>query len=65
MSFADVDAAAKAAEEAEGPHGRRVCKVFCDANDAPELWHGTFGNAPVEPGAPAVQMSDGIIVEFK
>ena len=59
IDFEVVAQAARAAEHAEGGHGRRVVRVFCDG-DAPELWHGTFGSAPVESGAAAgFQFSDG------
>ena len=59
ISFEAVAQAARAAEHAEGGHGRRVVRVFCEGA-APELWHGVFGSAPVESGAAAgFQFSDG------
>lgn len=59
LSFGDVEAAARQAEEAEGMYGRRICKVFCAAEKLPELWHGTFGSAPVEAGPAGYIYSDG------
>lgn len=61
MSFEEVAQAARAAEQEEGGHGRRVVRVFCDGA-LPELWHGTFSNAPVEIGLAGYQLSDGEIV---
>ena len=59
IDFEVVAQAARAAEHAEGGHGRRVVRVFCEGA-APELWHGTFGSAPVESGTAAgFQFSDG------
>ena len=59
IDFEVVAQAARAAEHAEGAHGRRVVRVFFDGT-APELWHGVFGSAPVESGAAAgFQFSDG------
>ena len=58
IDFEAVAWAARAAEHAEGGHGRRVVRVFCEGS-APELWHGTFGSAPVESGAAGFQLSDG------
>ena len=58
IDFEAIDSAARAAEHAEGGHGRRVVRVFCEGS-APELWHGTFGSAPVESGAAGFQFSDG------
>lgn len=62
LTFADIDAAANAAEEAEGKHGRRVVRLFCSDEKLPELFYGTYGNAPVEAGDPGYQLSDGEIV---
>ena len=59
IDFEVVAQAARAAEHAEGGHGRRVVRVFCEGV-APEMWHGIFGSAPVESGAAAgFQFSDG------
>ena len=58
ISFEAVSQAARAAEHAEGGHGRRVVRVFCEGV-APEMWHGIFGSAPVESGAAGFQLSDG------
>ena len=58
ISFEAVSQAARAAEHAEGGHGRRVVRVFFEGT-APELWTGTFGGAPVEFGAAGFQFSDG------
>ena len=58
IDFEAAAQAARAAEHAEGAHGRRVVRVFCEGA-APELWHGTFGSAPVESGAAGYQFSDG------
>lgn len=54
-----VNAAAAGAEKAEGQHGRRIVKVFSQDDKAPALWHGTFGNAPVEVGFAGFVFSDG------
>lgn len=59
LSFGDVEAAARQAEESEGQHGRRIVKVFCADENLPELWHGAFGNAPVEGGPAGYTFSDG------
>ena len=32
--------------------------MFCE-DEAPDLWAGIFGNAPIERGAPGYQYSDG------
>lgn len=61
IDFETLAQAARAAEQTEGGHGRRVVRVFCEGS-APEFWHGTFGSAPVEPGAAGYQLSDGEIV---
>jgi hypothetical protein len=37
----------------------RVTKVICNASDAPELFKGDYGSAPVEKGALTVITSDG------
>ena len=58
IGFEAVAQAARAAEHAEGGHGRRVVRVFCEGV-APEMWHGIFGSAPVESGAAGFQFSDG------
>ena len=58
IDFETIAQAALAAEHTEGAHGRRVVRVFCEGA-APELWHGTFGSAPVEFGAAGFQFSDG------
>lgn len=58
IGFEEVAQAARAAEHAEGAHGRRVVRVFCDGA-APELWHGTFGSAPVESGPAGYQFNCG------
>lgn len=58
ISFEAVAQAARAAEHAEGGHGRRVVRVFCEGV-ATEMWHGIFGSAPVESGAAGFQFSDG------
>lgn len=57
--YSTVDAAAHAAEEAEGQHGRRIVKVLCSDEKLPELWYGNFGNAPVEAGENGFVFSDG------
>ena len=56
-----IEAETHKAEAQEGQHGRRVCRVFA-AESAPELWHGTFGSAIVEIGAPGYQLSDGTTI---
>lgn len=61
IDFETVAQAARAAEHAEGGHGRRVVRVFCEGT-APELWHGAFGSAPVESGPAGFQLSDGEVV---
>lgn len=58
IDFETIAQAARVAEHTEGGYGRRVVRVFCDGA-APELWHGTFGSAPVESGAAGFQLSDG------
>ena len=58
IDFEVVAQAARAAEHAEGGHGRRVVRVFCEGT-APELWTGTFGGAPVVAGVAGFQFSDG------
>ena len=58
IDFGVVAQAARAAEHAEGGHGRRVVRVFCEGA-APELWHGVFGSAPVVAGVAGYQLSDG------
>lgn len=58
-AYATVDGAAHAAEEAQGKHGARVVKVYCTDEKLPELWYGTYGNAPVESGANGYVLSDG------
>lgn len=57
--YAAVDQAARAAEAAEGGHGRRIVKVFSDDARLPELWIGTFGSAPIEAGPSGYVFSDG------
>lgn len=59
MRWADVQRIADAAEAAEGGHGRRIVRVFCEDHKAPELMQGTYGCAPVEHGPAAIQFSDG------
>ena len=61
LDWSVIEAEAHKAEAQEGQHGRRVCRVFA-AESAPELWHGTFGSAIVEIGAPGYQLSDGSVV---
>ena len=56
-----IESATLKAEEEEGQHGRRICRVFANES-APELWHGTFGSAIVEIGAPGYQLSDGTTI---
>lgn len=58
-AYSTVDAAAKEAEKAQGNHGARVVKVYCTDEKLPELWYGTYGNAPVESGANGYVLSDG------
>ena len=59
MNFAALSDAANAAERAEGAHGRRIVKVYCTDEPPPELWYGTYGNAPVEAGPNGYTFSDG------
>jgi len=61
IDFEAIAQAAREAERAEGQFGRRIVRVFCDGN-APELWHGVFGDAPIEAGAAGYQFSDGEVV---
>ena len=58
-AYSIVDSSAKEAEEAQGKHGARVVRVYCTDEKLPELWYGTYGNAPVESGANGYVLSDG------
>lgn len=59
LTYAEAEAAALSAERAQGDFGSRICKVFSEDPRAPELWYGTYGNAPVEPGPAGYQFSNG------
>ena len=56
-----IESATLKAEEEEGQHGRRICRVFANES-APELWHGLFGSAIVDVGPPGYQLSDGTTI---
>jgi hypothetical protein len=62
MKYSDIESIAKKAEIAEGPHGRRVTRVFSSADKRPDLWIGVYGSAPVEKGPEGYQLSDGVTV---
>lgn len=55
MVWDEIEAYALSLETDE----RRVTRVFCDLDNPPELYHGRYGNAPVEKGAFAVVTHDG------
>lgn len=60
-TWADVDAAARGIEQEQGPHGARVTLITTNADGAPSLWHGTFGNAAVVAGdSTVISLSDGL-----
>ena len=59
VKYSTIEVAAKKAELAEGPHGRRIVKVFHAEDNHPDLWMGVFGCAPVESGKDGYQFSDG------
>ena len=61
-SFSVVEVAARAAESAEGNHGRRIVKVYATDEKLPDLWYGNYGNAPVESGPNGYVLSDGEVV---
>jgi len=54
-----VSAAAAEAEREQGPHGARVVRVFCEADNLPDLWVGEFGSALVERGPAGIVLSTG------
>ena len=58
MDWAGLNDAVLQAEAQEGGHGRRIVRVFHPAAET-ELWRGTFGDAPIEPGPAGWQFSDG------
>lgn len=59
VTHAAVFDAANAAEQAQGPFGNRIVRVFCTEDSAPELWRGVYGSAVVEVGVPGYQLSSG------
>lgn len=58
-SFSLIEDAAKAAELAEGPDGRRIVKVFYSGEKHPDIWIGLYGGAPIEYGPEGYCFSDG------
>lgn len=63
LGWERVNTAAFDAEVKEGPHGRRIVRVFADgADNVPSLWTGLYGNAPTAAGSAGYQLSDGEVV---
>ena len=59
VTWADVQSAALAAEQREGPHGRRIVRAWSEDTAAPALAQGEFGGFSVSAGPAAYQLSDG------
>lgn len=68
LGWAELIAKVHGAEQAEGQHGRRICRIFFEGKPGAELFNGDYGNAPVEvataPGFQGYQYSDGEIVKL-
>ena len=57
-----VNSAALKAEDDEGPHGRRITRVFYSGESPPELWNGLYSCAPVMFGPDGYCLSDGQVI---
>lgn len=68
LGWMELIAKVHEAEQAEGQHGRRICRIFFEGKPGAELFNGDYGNAPVEvataPGFKGYQYSDGEIVKL-
>lgn len=60
MTWAEVNLSAQAAQDMQ-PH-RRIVKVYCEDEKAPDLWMHDICSAPVvKDGGSAIAWSDGTI----